>query len=196
MPKIVNHQQRKEEIAEATWRVIRNEGISGVSVRRIVDELGISLGSLRHYFNSQEDLLSFAMQLISERVNYRIQHIQFTGNPRLDVELIIREITPMNEEQKLESEVWLAFAGESVSHKSMRHILEKVHQELYIGFLRMMILLQTKDLTKEGIHVETEAKRLHALVDGLVLHHTTFPDLLTQDDIAGIVTIHLDSILK
>lgn len=196
MPKIVNHQTRKEEIAEAAWKVIRQDGIRGVSVRRIADELGISLGSLRHYFDSQEELLSFAMQLISIRVNQRIQKIQFTGNPRKDVELIIREITPMDEDQVLESEVWLVFAGEAVSNESMRIILRNVHQELYMGFLRMIELLETNNLTKEGTIVEVEAKRLHALVDGLVVHHTTFPDLLTRDEITAIITTYLNSMLR
>ncbi|MBY6274089.1 MAG: TetR family transcriptional regulator, partial [Bacillaceae bacterium] len=60
MPKIVDHEQRKERIAEACWRVILKRGMKGATVRNIAKEAGLSPGSLRHYFSSQGDLYLYA----------------------------------------------------------------------------------------------------------------------------------------
>ena len=87
MPKIVDHNKRKKQIAEAVWRIIVREGLDSVSVRRVADEMTMSLGSIRHYFNSQDELLSFSMQLVSQRVNERIQALPFTGMVRQDMEM-------------------------------------------------------------------------------------------------------------
>ncbi|RKJ72007.1 TetR family transcriptional regulator, partial [Butyricicoccus sp. 1XD8-22] len=46
--------------------------LEGASVRSIAKEANLSLGAVRHYFNTQEELLEFAMQLVEEQVRERI----------------------------------------------------------------------------------------------------------------------------
>jgi AcrR family transcriptional regulator len=194
MPKIVNHDERKEKIAEATWRVIRRDGLDGVSVRRIADEMGMSLGSLRHYFNSQVELLAYSMRLISQRVKLRIQNLPYNGEPRHDIEIAIAELVPLDEERLAEAEVWLAFAGKAISDSAIRALSLEVHKELYAGFRGMIDILVLKHLAKVRIDAEIETRRLHALIDGLVLHHTTLPELINRDQLMLTVSYHLDSI--
>jgi hypothetical protein len=43
---------------------------------------------------------------------------------------------------------------------------------------------------------ELETKRLHALVDGLVVHGVTRAQSFTPEEITRIVSYHLDSILR
>ena len=63
MPKQVDHEKRRRQIAEATWRLISTEGIEQATVRKIAQEAGLSLGALRHYFATQDELLRFSMEL-------------------------------------------------------------------------------------------------------------------------------------
>ena len=72
MPKIVDHEQRRRELAEALWRVIAESGPTAVSIRSVAAEAGWSPGSLRHYFQPREELLVFAMNLSEDRVTARI----------------------------------------------------------------------------------------------------------------------------
>jgi len=196
MPKIVDHNERKEKIAEAVWRVIRRDGLDGVSARRVAEETGISLGAMRHYFDSQDELLAYSMRLISERANERILRLPWSGNPREDIERVIGELLPLDDERAGESEVWLAFAGKASSDPAIRALSQEVHEELYAGFRRIIDPLIAHGLAKEGIDADFEAKRLHALVDGLVVHHTTHPDRLRREELLPIVMRHLDGILK
>ncbi|BBI31011.1 hypothetical protein KCTCHS21_04100 [Cohnella abietis] len=158
--------------------------------------MGISLGSLRYYFHTQEELLAYSMRLVSLRVNERIARLPFNGEPRHDIEMIIAELSPLDEERLAEAEVWLAFAGKAVSNATIRALSREVHEELYAGFRRMIDLLVSMKLTKEGINAEYEAKRLHALTDGLILHYTTFPESRSKEEFMQAVSYHLDHIMK
>ncbi|WP_239618081.1 TetR/AcrR family transcriptional regulator [Cohnella mopanensis] len=195
MPKIVDHNDRKEKIAEAAWRVIRRDGLDHVSVRRVAEEAGFSLGSLRHYFDSQDELLAFSMRLVSSRVNDRIQKIPFSGKPRHDMMLIIAELVPLDEVRLAEAEIWLAFAGKAGSNAAIRALSLEVHHELYTGFRRMIDELIRQKLTTDDIDAEQETRRLHALIDGLVVHHATFQDHLTRDELMTTISYHLDTFL-
>ncbi len=44
MPTIVDHDERRERIAEAAWRVIEREGPEGANLRRIAREAGHTTG--------------------------------------------------------------------------------------------------------------------------------------------------------
>ncbi|MDP8952326.1 MAG: TetR family transcriptional regulator, partial [Actinomycetota bacterium] len=73
MPKVVDSDARRTQIAEAVWRVILRGGLERASVRNVAREAGLSMGSLRHYFGTQAELPAFAMQLVTERVRGRIE---------------------------------------------------------------------------------------------------------------------------
>ena len=57
MPVRLDHDERRTELAEAVWRVIRREGVRGASVRGVAREAGLSMGSVRYFFGTQEELL-------------------------------------------------------------------------------------------------------------------------------------------
>lgn len=56
MPKIVDHDAYRGEIAERAVGVFRRNGYSGIGMRDIAKALGMSKGALYHYFPSKEAL--------------------------------------------------------------------------------------------------------------------------------------------
>lgn len=50
VPRTIDRDARKEQLAEAVWRVVRERGIGAVSVRTVAEEAGVVVGSLRHVF--------------------------------------------------------------------------------------------------------------------------------------------------
>ncbi|MFD2330221.1 TetR/AcrR family transcriptional regulator [Cohnella sp. GCM10020058] len=196
MPKIVDHEKRKEHIAEAVLRLIRREGIDSASVRRVAEEAGLTLGALRHYFDAQHDLLAYAMRLLIGRVGARIERLPLTGQLRTDIEMIVAQLAPLDEERLAEAEVWLAFAGKAVSDPAIRALSQEAHEALYRGFKRMIVALCERGLARPGIDPELEARRLHALADGLVVHYTTYAEHLDPAGLMRIVSAHLDGLIK
>ncbi len=67
MPKVVDHDERREDVAEAAWRVIGRDGLEGATLREISREAGFTTGVLQHYFRDRDELLAFVARQISEQ---------------------------------------------------------------------------------------------------------------------------------
>lgn len=57
MPKIVNHDEYREEMLEKCFHFFSRKGFSKVTMREIAEEIGISTGTLYHYFSTKENIL-------------------------------------------------------------------------------------------------------------------------------------------
>lgn len=192
MPKRVDHDARRRELAEAVWRVIRRKGLEGVSVRSVAREAGMSVGSLRYYFSTQSELLAFSMRLVSDRVRARLEGLELTGNVRADVEAAIAETLPLDEERLSEAVVWLAFLGKTLVDPALNQLALESHEALYRLFRMLIEALVRHGLSRPGIDVELEVRRLHALVDGLVIHGVTSPHSVTPEMIRQTIAYHLN----
>ena len=56
MPKIVNHQERKQAFTQATKEVIAQKGLNSVRLIDVAKSIGATTGSLGHYFSDKEEL--------------------------------------------------------------------------------------------------------------------------------------------
>ena len=164
MPKVVDHEERRRELAQAVWRVIRRDGIDGASVRTIAREAGWSSGALRHYFETQSALLTFAIGLVVDRIEARIAALELPADPRAAVERLLLELLPLDEERHAE-----------------------LHDAQRGACLRAASVLGARD-------PELEAERLHALVDGLAVHAALQPERLEPDRIVALLRRQLASV--
>lgn len=170
MPKLIDHQERREEIAEATWRVILRDGVAAASVRTVATEAGRSIGSLRHVFTSQSELLVFALQLVIDRVSARVSTMPPRRTAVATVEAVAAEFIPLDHNRRREMEVYLALFSAASSNADLRGVRDSAHQALREGCRWMIGRLEASgDLTPDADR-ELETLRLHALVDGLAAH--------------------------
>ena len=72
MPKVVDHEERRAELAAAVWRLASREGLEAVTVRRVAEEAGWSTGALVHYFADKEELILVAFRTGADRVGRRL----------------------------------------------------------------------------------------------------------------------------
>ena len=194
MPKVVDHEQRRRELAQAVWRVIRRQGIEGVSVRSVALEAGWSPSALRHYFATQSELLGFAMRLVVERIEARIAAIDHATDPRQAVEQVLHELLPLDQERRAENEVWLAFTARALIDPALRDQHNEVHDALHQACARSLETLAAAGRADAGLASGHEAERLHALIDGLAVHTALRPDLMTPEQIVAVVRLHLDTL--
>ncbi len=75
MPKIVDHEARRRELAEALWRITRRDGWEAITLRGVAAEAGVSMGLVQHYFRSKDDMLRFALEIIIEDVRAEIRKV-------------------------------------------------------------------------------------------------------------------------
>jgi AcrR family transcriptional regulator len=193
MPKIVDHEAKKEQIAGATWRVVLRDGMKGATVRGIAKEAGMSLGALRHYFSTQDELLAYAMQLVRERATARIETVA-NGDlpPKQKVLGILCELVPLNEDTRAEMEVWFAY----IFSLGRRADSLNIQQDIYLGLRRLVEQLAFYGLLRDGLDLELTVETLYSLVDGVAAHAFLEPSRLSKERIVAVLTSYIDSIWK
>jgi AcrR family transcriptional regulator len=194
MPRNVDPERRRAELAEAVWTVIRRDGLQRASVRNVAREAGLSMGSLRHYFATQAELLCFAMQLVGERARARVRAIEPADDPRETAERLLQELVPLDEERRAEAEVWLAFTGHALVDPDQRAIHQRIHDELDGACATAVTLLADAGLVPGNLDVALEAARLHAILDGLAVHAVMRPERVPPSRITAVIAHHLDTL--
>lgn len=195
MPKIVDHSERKLKIAEATWRVVKQRGIKGVSVRNIAQETGLSPGALRHYFPDQDQLLVFVMQVVKDRVTARIQQVyQLELPPVKKVLGILLEMIPTDEERRTEMEVWFEFTFHM--KKANPDVFDAQHDGIYEGMGQLLAYLEREGKLREELNPDLEVERLYAVLDGLALHMLLDGARLDSQRARDVLEQHLASICQ
>lgn len=168
MPKLIDHAERRDDLADATWRVIMRDGITGVSIRTVAAEAGLSTGSLRHVFPSKVDLLVYAMQLVNIRVTARVTAImaEADAGDRGRVRAALLEFLPLDPGRRAEMEVNVALFAEA-HVEAIREVRDESAEKLRRACRHFLQRLGAKG--PEG-ELDDPAAALHALVDGLALH--------------------------
>lgn len=193
MPKVVDHEERRRELAEAVWRVVLRDGVEGVSVRAVAAEAGWSTGALRHYLGTKEELLAAGSRLVVRRVIERFEGGSYGGTPREAVRGVLGEVLPLDEERRTEAKVWFAFAARSLVDKRVA----EEHEMLFDGTRelcsRVARQMHEGGWLVDGLDPDEEAGRLHALVDGLAVHGLI--GRLDNDGMLAVLDAHLARII-
>src|ERR687895_2239907 len=111
MPRAVDHEERREEIADAVWRVIEREGLEGANLRDIAREAGHTTGGISHYFRDKRELLTFAFGLLVDRSTARMAR----ASAEAGLTEALAQVLPLDKERRRETAVWLALVGASLT---------------------------------------------------------------------------------
>jgi len=66
VPKVVDRERRRGDLARAAARVVARIGLEGVTIQAVAAEAGCSAGSIAHYFRTKDDLLVHALRAVTE----------------------------------------------------------------------------------------------------------------------------------
>jgi AcrR family transcriptional regulator len=179
MPKIVDHDERRSELAEAVWRLASREGLEAITVRGVAAEAGWSTGALVHYFSDKEELICFAFELTADRVARRIKTAAAALTDPLEVaRTMLAEGLPLDTERRTEVRLWFAFLGLALT----RPVLGRAQRDAYRAW-RGMLAGALRDAQARGelapdVDCEREAAGLIALADGLAVQASFEPRAL------------------
>jgi AcrR family transcriptional regulator len=126
MPKRVDHEERRRQIADALVRTAATRGLHASGMREVAAEAGVSLRLVQYYFGTKEELLLFAMQQLaaqfSDRVLARIQRMKETGSPaspRDVIAAILAEGLPADDERRTFTIVYTAYLALSLTEPAL-----------------------------------------------------------------------------
>ncbi|MDA7027533.1 TetR/AcrR family transcriptional regulator [Bacillus sp. CLL-7-23] len=191
MPKIVDHENQKERIAEVVWNIIHKEGLEQCTVRKIAKEAGISAGSMRHYFPNQAKLFIYSMQLVVNRVKTRIDQLTFTETPEENAKQLLLQLLPIDAERKLEMEAWFSFTAKSISDPELKQLRKEMNEGI---FSACQMAVEALCPSQNEMERKRETEHLYALLDGLALHAILKPDRVTHEMIDSVLTNHLQTL--
>jgi len=192
VPKVVDPVERRHELVEAVLRVIRRDGLEQASVRNVAREAGLSMGSLRHYFASQSELMVFAFRTVIDRIEARLARLEPEPDPRRRAERVLAELLPLDDERRAENEVWLAFTFRAMVDPALRALRDEGYDALQAGCRAMLTDLSAAGLAPTDVPAETQ--RLHAWLDGLAVHAAMRPDLHTAESLTIAISHHLNAL--
>ncbi len=111
VPRIVDHDERRRQIAEALLAVAARDGHESVSSRAVAKELGVATGSLWHYFEGFDEVVRAAAAEVTRRTDARIAAATegLRGLARLHA--LMREVLPIDETTRTEAHVVVGFWG-------------------------------------------------------------------------------------
>jgi AcrR family transcriptional regulator len=167
VPKIVDHEERRRELAGAVWRVITRDGVANVSIRTVAAESGWSSGALRHYFATRDELLAFACEQVLTRVTERISGMRPSGEPREMARQLLLETMPIDEERHTEASITFAFLVLGLADPALAAIQRKILVGMS-DLCRSVANFLLPDLPAAG--QLSQARRLNAVIDGLSVH--------------------------
>jgi AcrR family transcriptional regulator len=186
VPKFVDHEQRRSDLAEAVWRVIVRDGVAEVSIRSVAAEAGWSSGALRHYFATRAELLAFACEHVIQRVAARVSAIRPDGDDvRATVAGYLLETMPVNEDRHTESSIAFAFLALGLGDPELARV-QRLH---FTSMYELCLTLVPHLVPGAG---QAAARRLHAVVDGLTVH--VLAGHLTPDEMVAELTSYLDDL--
>lgn len=171
MPRKIDRNQRKAELAQALWRIVRERGIGAVSVRSVAEEAGVVVGSLRHVFPTRAELLAFSAELMVQRARERILAIPRGEDDQQYVLEVLTQLLPLEPDSRAEMDVNLALIAEAPALPELVTIRDDAYRQLAEACTQLVELLVQRP--RDG-HIVQQGRRLHAIVDGVAIH------LLTQ----------------
>ncbi|MDH2424976.1 TetR family transcriptional regulator [Sphaerisporangium sp. TRM90804] len=140
MPKRVDHEARRAEIARAALRLCVREGLASVTIGRVAAEAAISKGLVQHYFPTKEALLRLAAAMQRRDIEAAVAAAVRPGDPPpAALRRILLALVDLGTEQILAGHAFLASAaanpelrrlyqeGSSAATAAVAHLVTDAH---------------------------------------------------------------------
>lgn len=173
----LDHDQRRQEIAEAAARLIAANGMTALTTRALARTMGCSIGVLSHYFAGKAGIVTAAFSWASARIEQRLAHALARGVSVDRLLPLIEAALPHDEQSRIEwavrLQLWSHAGSESEAAGVLRADMER-NRAVLTGAVEE---LQRQGEVRQDIEAENAAQMLIDLLHGmgfaalLGLHH-------------------------
>ena len=165
MPRQVDHDARRLEIAEIAAALIARHGPEGASLRALAAAAGWSTTAVTHYFANKRELLQHAYRAATGHAAIRVAAVSPRASDRLRA--YCEAVMPLDDERRQDCQTWLAFMGAAVGDP----VLAAMQRRRVAGFRELLVATiaaeQADGCLKPELDASSEARELLALVHGI-----------------------------
>jgi AcrR family transcriptional regulator len=181
MPKIVDWDERRDEILSATCRVIARDGIAGATIRAIAKEANCSRGILAHYFDDKADILGSALVHSHRRVGARMDRAAAGLSGLAALRVVMLEALPLDDPRDVEAQIEISFWGRALGNPELRE-LQHTEFDRFCGRLRGH-LTEAAELGElvASCDLELATHQLVVVIDGLSAERVLYPDRVAPE---------------
>ncbi|MFE7777059.1 TetR/AcrR family transcriptional regulator [Streptomyces sp. NPDC057445] len=199
MPKRVDHEERRAEIAEALLRVAGRRGLHAVGMRDVAAEAGVSLRLVQYYFETKEKLLLHGLRHLAEgfgeRVAARVRAAGDSPGPRAMVEALLTASLPTDEESRTLHLVFTSYAALAMTDEALAaQPFIKQPDAAEDALTELLRQAQEAQLTRPGMDPRLEAISLLTMSAGLGT--STLVGQRSPESAVAVLNYRLDGIFQ
>lgn len=171
-PKLGVAPLRREEIIQATIRCLARDGSSGLRMKNIAREAGVSQAILHYYFTNKRRILTAVLETVTEDLNRRIAKVtEGTLDARSRLRGVVRGCLGLAEENR---EFWLVFVtfwGEMMHDTELARFNAAVYRK-YRRLLGSVVADGVRANLFRRVDPEEAGTFILAVIDGISLQRT------------------------
>lgn len=175
MPKVVDHGQRRADIAAAACDAIAERGMDAVTLGDIAGAAGCTTGAVTHYFPNKDEVLLAALGHAASQTAGRI-HARVTRDPT-DLQGVLEETLPLDGPRRAEWRVWVDFWARAAHDERLGREQEARYRNWHRSLVA--VLEQAVPAGMRGRDADAVAHDLMALVDGIGIRALIDPHVWT-----------------
>lgn len=195
MPARIDPEQRRQQVIEAAFRLVIADGIEGVSLRKVADESGLNIGSVRHYFDGHHDLLTAAAEEAGDRMGRRLAEHPvkglrgLRGDAALDaLQALVETVMPIDDVRRAEAIIVVELIIASRTRPVFHAMSERMGADLFAVMRDALDELEVSD-------PDLAAAQLVAVIGGLTMDAVTPHGALSIERVRAVLRAHLRLLL-
>ena len=175
MPKIVNRDKKRSEIAQKATALLASKGFQATTIQDIADAAGLGKGTIYHYFKTKEEILL----VISEELFHEMERsfgaaLLRINEPRGKLSALIEEALHVTDDVEnlfvVYTELWLMnFRGDQ--HENFMIMINHLHNDLKKIVSSLIEEGKKLELWAEDTDSDALATYLISSFDGVVAHY-------------------------
>jgi AcrR family transcriptional regulator len=184
MPRVVDHEARRHELAEAAWRAIVKYGLDGTTTRLIAKESGYSNGVLAHYFESKDEILLEALRISHDGVDKRIRDAVEDKEGLDALRTFCIEVLPVSEQPARETHLEMSMWSRALVNEELRSV-QRSESSRWRRLMEGLIVDAQRSGELAEMPPRTIAVLLSAVIDGLSIYALLYPDRFGKAELIG-----------
>lgn len=168
MPKKVNHENRRLQLAAAAVEVIARVGIDKLRLTDVAKQVGATTGLVTHYIGDKDAVLVAALDYVAgEMLNHEMK-----GTSISDLWLLLFDILPTDKNRRNHWKVWLAFWSRAANNAELANIHQRYNNQFRRSLLK---IFSQQALVNPTLSAKEVADAICTTVDGIAANATIEP---------------------
>jgi AcrR family transcriptional regulator len=122
MPKVIDHDQRRNDIIDVTWNLIVKGGFDAATMREIASEAGFANGALKHYFPGKDEIMLGTWDRALESMGTHVDEAVGDKRGVAALRAVVVATAPLDDEAVTAGRVLLAFWERAVSNEDLDRV--------------------------------------------------------------------------